>query len=161
MKRYRIVAASAGVSVGCVMLLAAGVYAADPQVGTWKLNLAKSKYDPANVAPKSQTNKIEAVGGGQKTIADRVDAQGKAVHYEFTAKYDGKDYPVTGDPTNDTVAIKKVDDHTFELTDKKGGRVTTTIRIVYSRDGKSRTAIQAGTNAQGQKVSNTTVWDRQ
>jgi len=137
------------------------VYAADMSVGSWKLNLAKSKYDPANLAPKSQTVKNEAAADGVKQVADIVDSTGKAVHTEYTAKYDGKDYAVTGDPNRDMVALKKIDDYNFEFTNRKGGKAMTTGKVVYSKDGKTRTITTSGTNAQGQKVSNTTVFDKQ
>ena len=157
MKGYRI-AICLALALVCV---SASVYAADNQVGTWKLNPAKSKYDPANLAPKSTTSKTEAVDGGIKATVDTVDSTGAKIHYEFTAKYDGKDYPVTGDPTRDIVAYKRIDDYTFEATNKKGGKITTTAKFVYSKDGKTRTITTTGTNAQGQKVNNVAVWDRQ
>ena len=143
-----------------VVLLGTTVYAADPWVGTWKINLAKSKYDPANLAPKSTTIKLNAVAGGENVVVDQVDYQGKSIHYEFTAMFDGKDYPVKGDPNRDTIAVKKVDDYTFDATNKKGGKVTTTQRTVYARDGKSRTQTTTGTNPQGQKVNNVVVSDK-
>src|SRR5262245_13838803 len=149
------------VGVRCLAVLAPAVYAADVQVGTWKINLAKSKYDPASLAPKSTTVKSDAVEGGVKVSVDAVDNTGKMLHYEYTAKYDGKDAPVTGDPNRDMTSLKKIDDNTFEQTNKKGGKVTTTWKIVYARHGKSRTMTTTGTNPQGQKVNNVVVWDKQ
>jgi hypothetical protein len=138
------------------------MYAADMQVGTWKMNLAKSKFSPANLAPKSSTSKIEETAdGGIKVTVDAVDADGKTIHYTFTAKYDGKDYPVTGDPNRDMVSYKRIDDSTYDATSKKGGKVTTTTHIVISKDGKTRTLTVTGTNAQGQKVNHTQVYDKQ
>src|SRR5262245_51284441 len=102
----------AGVFV-CLVAFTALAYAADNQVGAWKLNLAKSKYSPANLAPKSTTSKIEAVDNGIKATVDTVDSEGKPFHYDFTAKYDGKEYPIKGDPTRDSVSYKKIDDYTF------------------------------------------------
>lgn len=157
MSRSRIVLSLAAALI-CTSVV---MYAADMQVGTWKLDLAKSKYSPANLAPKSSMTKIEATADGIKATVDNVDADGKTIHYTFTAKYDGKDYPVTGDPNRDTVSYKKVDDYTFDSTSKKGGKVTTTAHIVYSKDGKMRTLTITGTNAQGQKVSNMQVYSKQ
>jgi hypothetical protein len=157
MKRYRFLTCA----VVCLAAMTVLVYAADMSIGTWKLNLSKSRYDPANLAPKSQTVKNEAAADGVKQVADIVDSTGKAIHTEYTAKYDGKDYPVKGDPNRDTVALKKIDDYNVEFTNKKGGKVMTTGKVVYSRDGKTRTITTSGTNAQGQKVSNTTVFDKQ
>ena len=157
MKRYRFVAC---VPV-CLALMAPIAFAADMSLGTWKLNLAKSKYDPANLAPKSQTVKNEGAPDGVKQVGDIVDSTGKSVKTEYTAKYDGKDYAVKGDPNRDMVALKKIDDYNFEFTNKKDGKVMTSGKVVYSKDGKTRTVTTSGTNAQGQKTSNTMVYDKQ
>jgi len=93
MQRYRFVTCA----LVCLALMATMAFAADMSLGTWKLNLAKSKFDPANVAPKSQTVKNEAAPDGVKQVGDIVDSAGKAVKTEYTAKYDGKDYAVKGD----------------------------------------------------------------
>jgi hypothetical protein len=89
-----------------------------------------------------------------------VDAEGKTIHYEFTALYDGKDYPVKGDPVRDSVSIKKADDYTFEVTNKKSGSVVNTVRAAYARDGKSRTMTTTSVSARGEKTTTSTVWDR-
>ena len=145
----------------CVVGLSSAAFAADEHLGTWKVNLTKSNYNPANLAPKSQVCKTEAMGNAAKTTCDVVDYQGKSVHYDFTTNYDGKDATVTGDPNRDQTALKKVDDFTFDQTNKKSGKVTTNTHTVYARDGKSRTLTTTGVNAQGQKVANTTAWDKQ
>ena len=77
----------------------------DAWIGTWTLNLAQSSSDPANLAPKSQTMTREAVEGGMKLVTDGVDAQGKATHTEYTAKYDKKDYPWSGQANADTISL--------------------------------------------------------
>jgi len=128
-------------------------------VGTWKLDTAKSKYSPGAV-PKSQIAVISAVDGGMKVVSDRVEADGQKVHFEWTAKFDGKDYPVTGDASRDAVSVKKIDDYNIEITNKKGGKVTTSIKAVYAKDGKSRVETVTGTNAQGQTVHNVTEWTK-
>ena len=142
------------------LLLAQAPAAKNPMIGTWKLNPAKSTYSPGP-APKSQTAKLEAVDGGLKVVSDRTEPDGKVTHFEWTAKFDGKDYPVKGDPNRDMVSLKKTDDYTLQITNKKDGKTTNTIQAVYARDGKSRTETATGTNAQGQKVKNVTVWDKQ
>jgi len=157
MRRYGFVV----VCLVSVLAFTASLYAADMQVGTWKINLAKSKYTPATLAPKSTTVKSEGVENGIKTVVDTVDPQGKSFHYEYTVKYDGKDYAVKGDPNRDTTAIKRIDDYTFEQINKKSGKITATSRFVYARDGKSRTQATTGANAQGQKISNVVVWNKQ
>ena len=134
--------------------------AGNPMLGTWKLDPAKSRFSPGP-APKSQTAKLDAVDGGMKVVADRIESEGTRTHFEWTAKFDGKDYPVKGDPGRDAVSVKKIDDYTLEITNKKAGKVTSTIRAVYARDGKSRTETTTGTNPQGQKIENVTVWAKQ
>src|SRR5215471_15037102 len=128
-------------------------------VGTWKLDAAKSKYSPGPT-PKSQIAVIDAVDGGMKVVSDRVEGDGQKVHFEWTAKFDGKDYPVTGDPSRDAVSVKKIDDYNLEITNKKGGKITTSIKAVYAKDGKTRVETVTGTNAQGQKINNVTEWTK-
>ena len=130
----------------------------NPQMGTWKLNEAKSKLAPG---PKNTTVVYEAAGDQTKVTVDGVDAEGKPTHNEWTGKFDGKDYPVTGDPTSDARSYKQVDDHTLELTVKKDGKATVTGKIVVSADGKTRTVSTTGTDAKGKKVKNTSVYDKQ
>ncbi len=130
----------------------------NPQMGTWKLNEAKSKLAPG---PKNTTVIYEAAGDQVKVTVEGVDAEGKPTHNEWTGKFDSKDYPVTGDPTSDTRSYKQIDDHTLELTVKKDGKVTVTGKVVVSADGKSRTVSTSGTDAKGGKVKNTSVYDKQ
>jgi histidinol dehydrogenase len=137
--------------------------AQDAWIGTWKLNLAKSKYDPANLAPKSQTVKLEAVaGGGMKGTVDGVDAQGKPSHQEYMTMFDGKSSEITGAPdANTTRVYKRIDKRTFEYVQSVGGKLTTTARTVIAADGKTRTTTTTGKNAQGQTVNNVALYDRQ
>jgi hypothetical protein len=134
--------------------------AADKTVGTWKVNVAKSKYSPGP-APKASMVKFEETGDNVKIVVDTTEADGKATHNEWTGKYDGKDYPVKGDLNTDERAYKKTDDYTLEVVSKKAGKVTTTSKSVYSRDGKTRTLTTTGTNAQGQKVDNSVIYEKQ
>ena len=145
--------------VFCSIAVLAQAPAAKNMAGAWKLDPAKSKYSPGPT-PKSQVAKLEAVDGGLKVVSDRVEADGKTTHFEWTAKFDGKDYPVKGDPNRDAVSVKKVDDYTLDITNKKAGKVLTTIHAVYSKDGKSRTETVTGTDAQGRKVQNVTQWTK-
>jgi hypothetical protein len=133
--------------------------AQNPSLGTWKLNEAKSKI-PAGSA-KNLTVTYEAAGDSIKGTIDGVDGQGKPTHTEWTGKFDGKDYPVTGDSASDTRAIKQVDDHHYNLTVKKGGKVTMTGKAVIAADGKSRTVTVSATNAAGAKVESVGVYDKQ
>jgi hypothetical protein len=134
-------------------------FASNPNMGTWKLNEAKSKI-PAG-APKNHTVVYAAAGDSVKVTVDGVNGEGKPTHNEWTGKFDGKDYPLVGDPGADMRSYKKVDDRTMELTGKKGGKVTTTGKIVVSADGKSRTVTVSGTDAMGMKVEYTAVYDKQ
>jgi hypothetical protein len=134
-------------------------FAEDANMGTWKLNEAKSKLSPG--APKNHTVAYAASGDSTKVTVDGIDAEGKPAHNEWTGKFDGKDYPVTGDPTSDVRSYKRVDDRTLEFTAKKGGKVTLTGRVVVSADGKSRTVTTSGTDAKGSKISGTAVYDKQ
>jgi hypothetical protein len=96
-----------------------------------------------------------------KVTVDGTDGEGKPTHSEWRGKYDGKDYPVTGDPNSDTRSSKKVDDHTLVITNKKGDKVGITARAVVSADGKTRTVTISGTDSKGQKYTSTAVYDKQ
>jgi hypothetical protein len=138
---------------------AAAVLAADASVGTWKLNPAKSKFGPG--APKNDTVIIEVAGDDIKITVDGTGGDGKPAHNTWTGKFDGQDYPITGDPVYDMRSYTKVNDRTMTLTQKKGGKAMATGRVVMSADGKSRTVTVTGTDPQGKKVSSTAVYDRQ
>jgi len=134
----------------------------DAWVGSWKLNLSTSKYDPANLAPKSQTLKQEGVAGGIKTTNDMVDAQGKTVHAQNTTMFDGKPYDIAGAPEAKTTRVyKRIDNQTYEFVQSVGGKVTTTSRTVIAMDGKTRTNTTTGQDAQGHTIHNIAVYDRQ
>jgi hypothetical protein len=87
-------------------------------------------------------------------------ADGKSVNNEWTGKFDGKDYPVTGDPNSDLRSYKKIDDRTLALTVKKGGKIVSSGRIVVSPDGKTRTVTTIGTNAEGKSYKTVAVYDK-
>jgi hypothetical protein len=140
--------------------LGAVAMAADVTAGTWKLNAAKSRYRPAAQA-KYETVTIEAAGDNMKVTLDGTDSAGKKVHAEWTGKYDGKDYPVTGSADIESLAYKKVNDRTYQVTGKRGGKAVTSTRIAYSADGKTRTVTSRGTNSKGQRTTATAVYDKQ
>jgi hypothetical protein len=151
-----------GMLLFLTLLVSVGVQAQnDPLIGTWKLNLTKSKYS-LGPPPKSQIIKYEPYGGdGLKITTDGVDAQGNSTHTETSAKFDGKDYPLTGSPIADTISMKRIDANTTERTYKKAGKVTSTSRRVVSRDGKTLTLTNKGTDAQGKPTSSVAVYDKQ
>jgi hypothetical protein len=134
--------------------------ASDPRMGTWKLNVAKSKYSPGP-APQALTVKVEPSGQGEKATAEFVNADGTRTTTQYTANFDGKDNPLTGSQMADTVSLKRIDARTTERTDKKGDKVAQTLRRVISQDGKTMTVTTKGTNAQGQAVNNVVVFDKQ
>jgi len=142
----------------CFMAVGVG-FASDANLGTWKLNEAKSKI-PAG-AVKNTMVMYEAMGDTLKVTVDGVDGDGKATHNEWTGKFDGKDYPLVGDATADSRSYKKVNDHTTDLINKKDGKVTLSGQIVISADGKSRTLTVSGTDAMGKKFKYAAVYDKQ
>lgn len=148
------------VSAAAVLLASAALcFADDPQMGTWKLNEAKSKI--AAGMPKNTTVVYAPAGDNVKITVDGTGANGQTSHHEWTGKFDARDYPVTGDPGSDARSYKKVDDRTLEITNKKGDKVTITGRAVVSADGKSRTVTLTGTDAKGNKITSTQVYDKQ
>jgi len=158
--RIKMFAAFATTLLLVAFALSVSAAAADQQSGTWKMNPAKSKYSPGP-APKSVTVKIDSDADNIKLSSDGIDAAGNPTHVEFTAKYDGQDYPITGVPNADTIALKRIDASTTESTAKKAGQVVMTVRSVVSKDGKTRTSTFKGTDAQGQDVNNVVVYDKQ
>ena len=141
-------------------LIAVALCAAqNPNMGTWQLNEAKSKITPG--FSKNTTVVYAAAGDSIKVTTDGTDKDGKPVHGEWTGKFDGKDYPVTGDPSVDTRAYTQIDKNTLSLTNKKAGKVTVTGKIVVSPDGKSRTLTASGTGPDGKKVTSVSVYDKQ
>jgi hypothetical protein len=140
--------------------LLANAQSKDPFVGTWKLNVAMSKYTPGP-APKSVTSIYEASGQGYRVSVTNESASG-TTKYSYTTNLDGKDSPVTGtNPNADTVTVRRVDARTLEVVSKKGGKVTITQRNALAQDGKTRTVTTTGTDPQGQKVNNIAVFERQ
>src|SRR2546426_9251868 len=131
----------------------------DPQMGTWKLNEAKSKLSAG--ATKNNTVVYEAASDMIKVTVDGTDATGAATHNEWTGKFNGRYYAVTGDPTSDMRSYRVINSHTLALSAKKGGKVTLTGRIVVSRNGKTRTVTTTGKNEKGKRVTNTAVYDKQ
>jgi hypothetical protein len=132
---------------------------ADSMVGTWKLNVAKSKSPY-----KSGTSVVEAVGDAIKVTADLVATDGTPYHWTWTAKYDGKDAPVTGTTPfgpGATASLTRVDAHTVKVVGKRNGEVVLNQTIVTSADGKTRTVTTTGKDAKGQPIDTASVYDRQ
>jgi hypothetical protein len=145
-----------------VFAMVTGAMAADPFVGTWKLNVAKSRAgSTGTLSTQSSLFKIEAWGDGQKLTGKWITSEGKAGHWEWTARYDGKDYPVTGDPGTDAVALKKSNPNTLENVEKKAGKEVGRVKCVVSKDGKTMTVTGKEKDAQGRDVAIVEIYDRQ
>ena len=148
-------------------LVASGVLLAqsNTDVGTWKLNVAKSKYVGVTEAqaPKSQTRTVVAQSDGTKVTIEGVAGDGSRIAYSYTTNYDGKDSAISGVGPNgaDTVALKRDDANTVTYTFKKAGKVSQTARTVVSKAGKVFTLTAKGTDAQGHPISVTLVYDKQ
>lgn len=123
------------------------------------LNIAESKYTPGP-PPKEQTTIFEAAVQGVKVTTKGTDSDGKPTMSEYTANYDGKDYPVTGNPNWDMVSFKRVNPNTVQITRKRAGKVVQTATSVVSKDGKTRTITSTGVDAQDQKIHNIGVYDK-
>jgi hypothetical protein len=134
----------------------------DALVGTWKLNVEKSKYSGVP-APKELTRTVEASGDSYKYTYSGTGADGSSVSYGFTVKFDGKDYPVTGSAPGgfDMISIKRVSAHDYMATQKKGGKAMGTAKVVISKDGKVTTITTKGTDSDGKATSSTAVYDKQ
>lgn len=133
--------------------------ASDTMMGTWKLNESKSTI--ASGAPKNSTVTYQAAGDSVKVTIDGTAPDGSATHSEWTGKFDGKDYPSTGNPNEDMRSAKQIDDHTLHVVSKKGGKVVLTAHVVVSADGKTRTVTTNGTDAHGKKYKSVAVYDKQ
>ena len=143
-----------GVSSGTALV----AQSSDPLVGTWKLNVAKSKGRSA----KSGTTTVEKAGDGVKFTVDLVTLDGTTAHWSFTANYDGKDNPVTGNsPYGETVALTRVNPRTTQITNKHDGKVTSTQTIAVSDDGKTRTTTTKGTDMKGEKADAVSFYEKQ
>ena len=131
----------------------------DPHMGTWKLNEAKSKLAPSGA--RNNVVVYAADGDKVKVSIEGVDWQGKTFHDEWIGKFDGKDYPVKGDPLGDARSYTRVDANTLTFTGKMGSKTIFTGTTVVSPDGKTRTVTSSATDAQGKTYSTTSVYDKQ
>jgi hypothetical protein len=130
----------------------------NPFSGTWKLNLAKSKLPPP--APQSDIAKVEVDNNGVKLSEEISDDKGQPLKISFEAKFDGRDYPVTGDPSSDSVSYQKVSANKLRSTSKKDGKVTTKAEIVVSPDGKI-TTVHFTDYSQAKPFKGIGIYDKQ
>jgi len=141
------------------LTLVVAAAAADQLSGTWKMNPEKSKYSPGP-APKDLTVVVESDENNYKLDATGTDGDGKPMHVQYSAKFDGKDYQATGIPNADAVSLKRIDASTIETLQKKEGKVVMTVTTKVSKDGKTRTSTWRGKNADGKDVHNVVVFDK-
>lgn len=157
LRKGRIVASMIALVIAAVGIAIAQT---DPAVGTWKLNLAKSNYNPGPL-PKSNTVTISATTGGLHVVAKGEDANGRPTGIDYTATFDGKDSAVKGAPAYDSTSMKRVDANTTEQTRKKEGKTVQTVTRKISTDGKTMTVTTRGKDENGRTVNNVAVYDKQ
>jgi len=141
------------------VVAAAPCFASAAETTVWKLNEAKSTLVPGRAKNNIVTYSVE--GEKVKIVIDGVSADGKPTHNEWKGKFDGKDYPVTGDPKTDVRSYRISGDRSLELTAKKGGKTTASGRVTISRDSTTRTVDLSITGADGKTVKSIAVYDRQ
>jgi hypothetical protein len=156
----RTILAKALIALAITTIAALG---ADNSIGTWKLNVEKSKYTPAPMPVKSLTSTREASDGGVKVTTTGERADGTPINASYTAKYDGTESQVTGSgPPYDTIAIKQINANTFTDERKKtGGLYHATGRMVISGGGKTMTWTSKGTDTNGKAFTSRFVCDKQ
>lgn len=143
-----------------IVLSGSAAFAADNWLGSWKLDVAKSKYVPGP-GPKNQTLNFETTKDGIRLTSDGVNAEGAATHGGYVSKFDGKDVPWEGNPDADLACPKRLDDNGYENTWKKDGKPTVMAKVGVSKDGKTLTVTQTGTDSQGRTVDSIAVYDKQ
>ncbi|HKR85944.1 MAG TPA: hypothetical protein VJS37_17425 [Terriglobales bacterium] len=142
------------------MLAAVTCFAAnDAFMGTWKLNESKSKVPVG--APKNHTVVYEAAGDSTKVTIDGTAADSTPMHSEWIGKFDGKEYPSTGNPNEDMRSVKVINEHTYDVVSKKDGKVVLKAHVVVAPDGKSRTVTVHGTDSKGKKYTSVALFDKQ
>jgi hypothetical protein len=162
----------AGVFVGILVFAAsqqisAAAQATQPLTGTWKLNPAKSTFDPPDLSTANLRVTYEVKGDTVTASLDGVDSSRRAVHSEYTATFDGKEHPITGTidgkpaPNQGAISWKRIDDRTYEAVIRTSGQVIATRRIVVAADGKSRMTTVTGRDAKGRPVHHVMFFDRQ
>ena len=159
--RTRVVAFFAASLLLVSVAVTSSVRAADdPNNGTWKVNLEKSRFSPGP-APRSGTFTIKIANGIETYSSESVDASGKTTTGSFTAKLDGTDTPTTGSPYGDTISVKHPSPNHLVAVLKRDGKVTMTVHVTVSADGKTRTSTYSGKSADGKQVHDVVVSDRQ
>ena len=131
----------------------------DALVGTWQLNRDKSSFDPGP-GPKGQMRIYAHSGDTEKLTARGVGSDGKPTLVQYTARYDGKDYPITGSAGGDYISLRRIDALTTESTEKRDGKTTIVATRTVSPDGKTLTVVHKGTGPTGQVLNHRMVFDK-
>ena len=157
--RTRLPAIALGTVLAAMGVAQLAAQADDPIVGTWELNVGKSKFDPGP-APKSESRTYTVVGQEIQAVAKGVDAEGNPTTLKWTVNYDGKDRPATGSPDLDALSLKRIDAFTTEFTQKRAGKVVSTGTRAISKDAKVMTISTKGTDAKGRAFNNVEIFDK-
>jgi hypothetical protein len=144
-----------------VCFLSAGACFADPHKGKWKLDAAKSKLGKGGGRNNVVNYEYEFPGLKTKCLIDGVDGSGHAFHSVWVGRFDGKDYPVTGDSMSDNRSYTKVNENTTDFTIKKGGKAVANGRIVVAADEKTRTVTSWSTDLKGKKVKSVAFYHKE
>lgn len=131
----------------------------DPFIGTWKLNMAQSKFTPGP-APKSGSVTFTTAAPGFRAVVEGVGPKDEKSRWEYTGNYDGKDYPLKGNPDGDMISVRRINANTVETTIKRAGKPAVTNMRTVSADGKTLTVVTKGTNGQGQTVHNVQIFEK-
>ncbi len=148
------------VALALLLTASAATFAANPLIGTWKLNEGKSKFAPG-AAKNTTVTYAPAKGDMIKCTVDGLDKNGKPIHWTWVGKFDGQPYEIKGSPSFDTLTYKPVNDRTNNTTAMKDDKVVMTATITVAKDGKSRVVTITGTDAKGKKFTDTTYYDKQ
>jgi len=144
-------------------VITAALLAADnPFVGTWKLNVAKSKFTPGT-AFKEATVTFETAGDQMKRTFVGTNADGQQINEDSTIAWDGKPHKIEAPPNPPImVTVKKVDENTLDVTvETADGKLLDTVKAVVATDGKSITVTNKGEDEKGRKLDNTEVFEKQ
>ncbi len=141
-----------------ILGLAGSLQAADPFVGKWKLNVAKSKVSAPKLMPERETLKIETMDSGISYLYQGVQLNGVEYTIMYAVRYDEKEYPVKG--FIDAISLKKNDALSIEYVNKKAGKEVGRGQLLISKDGKTLTDTLKGANPKGPQYSGIWVYDK-
>ena len=148
------------VALALLLTATTATFAANPLMGTWKLNEGKSKFAPG-ATKNTIVTYAPAKGNMIKCTVDGVDKDGKPIHWTWLGKFDGKAYPIKGSPAFDTLTYKPVNERTNKTTATKAGKVVMTGTITVAKNGESRVVKLTRTDANGQKFTDMTYYDKE